>query len=78
MVKQSKIEEDIKFEIEKLKNKDLTMQEIINIVNENYLTEGCNSEHVKPCGMLCTYHHGCSFKMHYQNNEEYCMKNWKK
>lgn len=65
---------NIAIEFDKLKEK--TLEEKLKIIQENYLTNGCNKEYIENMD-FCKYNHGCSYKLNIVNCFNYCAKNFK-
>ena len=57
-----------------LKTKDMSLEEKLQYIKENHLTEGCNGEYHGIRDILCDYKFGCKYMMEY-DSKQYCMKN---
>jgi hypothetical protein len=66
--------ENVAIQFDKLK--ELSLEEKLKIIQENYLTQGCDGAHVNNLD-LCSYEHGCSYKLNKSCGYDHCMKEFK-
>jgi hypothetical protein len=59
-----------------LKMKEMSLEDKLKLINDNYKPKGCQGEYVTGTGNTCEYGFGCSFQLEYTPQTCYCLRSW--
>lgn len=58
-----------------LKMKEMSLEDKLKLINDNYKPTGCQGEYVCKSGNYCDYKFGCSFQLEYAA-DTFCAREW--